>query len=96
MTDLCCQNQIKSIYQLCIRRLSAEKYNFAFIYEMTGGGMTFQEFELTYDQARAYFEKHEWPLTLPEIDGKTIQIIRNGWLVGQRQRPDKGKELPPK
>ncbi|MGE5605454.1 MAG: hypothetical protein ACM3YE_07170 [Bacteroidota bacterium] len=86
--------QIKSIYQLCIRRLSAEKFNFAFVYQMTGGGMTFQEFELTYDQARAYFTKHGWPLVLPEIEGKTVEIIRKGWLVGQRQNQERG--LPPK
>jgi hypothetical protein len=87
-------NQIRSIYQLCIRRLPQSRYNFAFVYEMTGGGLSFQEYELTYDQARAYFAKHGWPLTLPEIEGKTVQIIRNGWLVGQRQNQERG--LPPK
>ncbi len=95
MSEEAAENQIKSIYQLCIRRLASGKYNFAFVYEMTGGGMTYQEFELTYDQARAYFAKHSWPLVLPDIEGKTIQIIRNGWLVRQRQKPDQGKELPP-
>ena len=95
MSEEAAESKVKSIYQLCIRRRSAEKFNFAFVYEMTGGGMTFQEFELTYDQARAYFNKHDWPLVLPEIEGKTIQIIRNGWLVGQHQKPDQGKELPP-
>lgn len=92
MTKQADDNQIKSIYQLCIRRLSEEKFNFAFVYEMAGGGMLFSEYELTHDQARAYFKKHGWPLNLPEIEGKTIQIIKNGWLIRQRQWPNQVKK----
>lgn len=94
MTNQSGDSQIKSIYQLCIRRLSAEKFNFSFIYQMVGGGMTWQEYELTYDQAKAYFTKHGWPLVLPEIEGKTIQVVRNGRPVSQHQNQE--RRLPPK
>lgn len=89
MTD----RQIRAVHQLCIRRLDDDKYNFVFIYEMTDGGLTYQEYELDTGQAQAYFAKHNWPMALPDENGRTIQVVRNGQFVGnykikERSLPD--------
>jgi hypothetical protein len=84
--------KIKSIHQLCIRRLSDDKYNFVFIYEMSDGGYSFQEYELDSGQARSYFLKHEWPLVLPEENGRTITAVRNGKFVGHYLAQARAKE----
>lgn len=74
---------IKAVYQLCIRRRPDEKYNFVFLYEMSDGGLSYYEDALTFDEAQAYFIKKEWPLTLPEETGQTIQLVKNRRYIGQ-------------
>ena len=76
---------IRSVLQLCIRRLEDDQFNFVFIYERTDGGCTFQEYELNFEQARAYYTKKGWPLVLPDETGKTMMIVRNGQFVGNYQ-----------
>jgi hypothetical protein len=76
--------EIRNILRLSIHRLSDTKYHFAVVYNKVDGGLMFGHYKLTVDKARSYFEKHGWPLCLPDEDGKLVTVVKHGKFIGNK------------
>jgi hypothetical protein len=75
---------IASIFQLYLRRINENAYNFAFILKMTDGSYCFREKAISLDQTRDYLAKHGWSDYLPERDGQVIGVVYNGEILPRR------------